>query len=144
LPGKNSLHHYTTATSLYQAGWVHGRVLLTPNPDSAISMTQQEPGFVGPGNVFPLLNCPVLVIACPLEPLLVFRQGSTSCTFRDAVRHTTVVRHYLSVCGPPVSLHDSCHSTSLINELFSHTGLPLTGCFLFVALFPVNPRHCHP
>ena len=30
----------------------------------------------------------------------------------------------------------------LINELFSPTGLPLTGCFLFVAPFSVNTRHC--
>jgi hypothetical protein len=40
------------------------------NPNSAISMTQQEPGFVGAGNIFPLFNCPVLVITCTLEPLL--------------------------------------------------------------------------
>ena len=30
-------------------------MLLTSNPDSAISMTQQEPRFVGPGKVLPLL-----------------------------------------------------------------------------------------
>ena len=51
--------------------------------------------------------------------------------------HTTVVlRRYLSDGGPPVSLHDSCHSpsTSLINELILPTGLPLTRCFLFFCL----------
>jgi hypothetical protein len=61
------------ATSLYhwhQAERGNGLMLLTPNPNSAISMTQQEPGFVGPGDVFPFLSCPVLVIARPLEPLL--------------------------------------------------------------------------
>ena len=36
----------------------------------AISMTQQDPGLVGPGKVLPLFSCPVLVIACPLEPCL--------------------------------------------------------------------------
>jgi hypothetical protein len=47
-----------------QVGWVAGLMLLMPNLDSAISMTQQELGFLGPGNVFPLLNCAVIVNAC--------------------------------------------------------------------------------
>ena len=64
---------YTTATILYlwhQSGCVHVLMLLAANPDSAISMTQKEPRFLGKGHVFPLLNCLVLVIVCQLEPLL--------------------------------------------------------------------------
>uniref|UniRef100_A0AAZ3RT42 DNA helicase n=1 Tax=Oncorhynchus tshawytscha TaxID=74940 RepID=A0AAZ3RT42_ONCTS len=62
----------TLPTPLYHR---HQPVLLIPgtigpNPDSAISMTQQEPGFVRPGDVFPLLNCPLLVIVCPQKPFL--------------------------------------------------------------------------
>ena len=33
-------------------------------------LMQQETGFVRLGDVYPLLNCPVLVIPCPLELLL--------------------------------------------------------------------------
>jgi hypothetical protein len=44
-------------------------MLHTPNSDSAISLMQQEPGFVRPGDVVPFLNCPVLVMVCLLELL---------------------------------------------------------------------------
>uniref|UniRef100_A0A8C7JPG3 Transient receptor potential cation channel, subfamily V, member 1 n=1 Tax=Oncorhynchus kisutch TaxID=8019 RepID=A0A8C7JPG3_ONCKI len=56
------------------------------------------------------------------------------CSFRDAV-----LRRYLPICGPPVSLHDSCHSssTSLINKLFLPTGLLLTGCVSFVTPYTI-------
>ena len=100
---------------------------------------------------------------CPVEPLLlVFSwqewnpvwssatialplQGPMSCAFRDAILYTTdVLRRDFAVGGSPVNLYDSCHSplTSLINELFSPTGLPLTGCFVFLSPFSVYHRHC--
>ena len=57
--------HQTVYLTLVRMGqWIHAayaKSLLCH-----LSMTQQEPGFVGPGDVFPLLNCPVLVITCPL------------------------------------------------------------------------------
>lgn len=73
IKGPNVCQENTPHTSsLYQAGWVHGLVMLKANPDSAISMTQQKPGFIKPGDIFPLLNCSVLVTVCTLEPHLVF------------------------------------------------------------------------
>ncbi|XP_064812972.1 guanine nucleotide-binding protein subunit alpha-11-like isoform X2 [Oncorhynchus masou masou] len=39
----------TFPSPLHQAGWGYGLLQLTPNPDSAISMMQQEPGFVRTG-----------------------------------------------------------------------------------------------
>ena len=51
------------------------------------------------------------------------RQGPTSCAFRDAVLHSTVVlRRYLHVCGLPVSFHDSFPSPSTSHQqaVFSH------------------------
>uniref|UniRef100_A0A4W5LVZ4 Large ribosomal subunit protein uL13m n=1 Tax=Hucho hucho TaxID=62062 RepID=A0A4W5LVZ4_9TELE len=61
------------------------------------------------------------------------------------IRYTCLVPGRITQLLQIGRLHDSCHSpsTSLINELFSPTGLPLTGCFLFVAPFSVNSRHCH-
>jgi hypothetical protein len=51
--------------------------LLTPNPDSANRITQHEPEFVGPGDSFPLLNYPVLVITCFF--LFLVNRSGTQC-----------------------------------------------------------------
>jgi hypothetical protein len=83
---QNSISEGTTRQSLSRMGYCSGQPhrvallsaknkkkrLLTPNPD--ISMTQQEPGFVGSGH-FPLLNSPVLVVACQMGPLFLERGG---------------------------------------------------------------------
>ena len=61
-------------------------------------------------------------------------KSSTCCVFTDALLHATVVnRGYLSYCHLTVNLNQSSHSplTSLINNAFFPTELPLTGCFDF-------------
>lgn len=71
-------------------------------------------------------------------------QGPTSCAFRDAVLHTTVVlrRYLLFVVHLLACTILAILLLPLINNLFLPTGLPLSGCSLFVAAFSVNPRHC--
>jgi hypothetical protein len=150
----------TTATGLYiwrQAGWGYGLMLLMPNRDSAISMT--EPGFIGPGKVCPPLNCPVLVIAWPLEPLLVFSWQRRSPVWvsaanrpvvtrtdgvvwlRDSVLHTTnCAVTCLFVARPLACTILAVLLQPLINVLFSPTGLHVV--VLFVTLLCVkSPGH---
>ena len=51
---------------------------------------------------------------------------------------------YLSVCGPPVSLHDSCHSpvTSLVMSCFHQQDCCWLDVCFFEAPFLVNAGHC--
>ncbi len=70
-------------------------------------------------------------------------QGSTCCVFRDGILHTLVVTSgYLSYCCLSIISNQSVHSplTSDINKAFSSTQLPLTGYFLLLGSFSVNPR----
>ncbi len=72
-------------------------------------------------------------------------QGSTCCVFRDRILHRLVVTSgYLSYCCLSIISNQSAHSplTSDINKAFSSTQLPLTGYFLFVGPFSVNPGDC--
>ncbi len=81
----------------------------------------------------------ILAVAAVAHPL----QGSTWCAFRDGIRHTLVVTSaYFSYCYLSIIYNQSAHSplTSNINKAFSSTQLPLTGYFLFVGPFFVNPR----
>ncbi len=72
-------------------------------------------------------------------------QGLTSCEFRDALLHTSVVTSgYLRYCCFLINSNKSGHSplTSGINKAFSPTELPLTGYFVFFGPFSINPRDC--
>jgi hypothetical protein len=139
VPGKHSPHHYTTAISLYrwhQGGWVHGLMLLTPNP-----LRHQEwrsrnwdysdqfytPQLSGAGDRVPIGAAYFGYQLTGVEPGVVncwnTWQRLTSCVFRGAFPLTTdLLLHYLSVCAPPVSLHNSCHSPSNSHQqaVFAH------------------------
>ncbi len=70
-------------------------------------------------------------------------QGLACCAFRDGILHTLVVTSgYLSYCYLSIISNQSAHSplTSDINKAFSSTQLLLTGYFLFVGPFSLNPR----
>ncbi len=70
-------------------------------------------------------------------------QGSTCCVFRDGILHILVVMSvYLSYSCLSIISNQSVHSplTSDINKAFSSTQLPLTGYFVFLGPFSVNPR----
>ncbi len=71
--------------------------------------------------------------------------GSTCCAFRDGSLLTLVVTSgYLSYCCLFIISNQSVHSslTSDINKGFSSSQLSLTGYFLFLGPFSVNPRDC--
>jgi len=61
--------------------------------------------------------------------------GCACCGF------TYALQHFSQSCSS-ISLNQSAHSplTSSINKVFSHTGLPHTGCFSLFTPFFVNPR----
>ena len=65
VPWKHTPHDHTsttTTTSLqcwHMAWWMHLLMWFSPHPSPPISMKQQEPGFIRPGNVFLILHCPV-------------------------------------------------------------------------------------
>ncbi len=109
---------------------------------------------------FPIFYCPILESLCKLYPpfpVLSWQewhpvwssaaeahllQGSTCCVFRDVIRHILVVTSgYLSYCCLSIISKQSAHSP-LISDIkaFSSTQLPLTGYFLFISPFSVNPR----
>ncbi len=80
------------------------------------------------------------VVFCCCSPSA---SGSDVLWFRDGILHTLVVTSgYLSYCCLSIISNQSAHSplTSDINKAFSSTQLPLTGYFLFLGPFSVNPK----
>ena len=75
---KHTSHHHTTTTSLqcWHVAWLmHVLMRFSPYPSRPISMKHQEPGFIRPSNVFPVLQCPVFLFHSPLQPrVLVFAE----------------------------------------------------------------------
>ncbi len=70
VPKKYPPHHYITTTSLNRwdkAGWIHSFIFM-PNSDPTIWMLQQKTRLIRPGNVFPILYCPILLSLCELHP----------------------------------------------------------------------------
>ena len=116
-------------------------------------MTQQESGFVRPGNVFTLLR-PVVVTMCPLEQLLVFSWYKWIPVWLSAAIAHTYVKDWQVMRSRDVTL---CRYLSVLAHQLACTILAILlrllssiSCFHpqgyhwpDVAPFSVNPRHCH-
>lgn len=65
VPGKPVHHHQQLELSPRKVQSKNFKNLLALNSDATIWMSKQKPRYIGPGNVFPIINCLVCVNLCP-------------------------------------------------------------------------------
>ncbi len=153
------LHHQHQPEPLRQGRMIHAFMIFTSNSDPTSECSRDQysldqatfsnlllSSFVESVWIVSSVCCSYLTGAAPVWSSAAgahLLQGLTCCVFRDGILQTLVVTSdYLSYCCLSIISNQSVHSplTSDINKAFSSTQLPLTGYFLFLVPFSVNPR----